>query len=288
MIAAVAGVEPAVDDGRRRRLGLVPVALHHDVAAGQQLAVVGGGHLHAQDGRAGPAQLDGPLAGVRSSHSARRRAIVRMGDVSVSPYTCTNSHPSSVSIRSMVRVGGGAPATAMRTGAGAGHRPVPRGGGIEHGGRHRRRPAQQGDAMGLDAPQDLGPVHLAQHDVGAAHAGDGEGHAPAVGVEHRQGVEVHVAVAHAHVPAELGGVEPAVAVGQLHALGPRRRAARVVDGGGGVLVGPPTDGARRRSAAAPRRWRRRARSGARPSRPTAPRPARGRRAATRAPECSTM
>ena len=41
--------------------------------------------------------------------------MVRYGAVSVSPYSCMNSQPNSASMRSMVRVGGGAPATVMRT-----------------------------------------------------------------------------------------------------------------------------------------------------------------------------
>ena len=181
-----------------------------------------------------------------------------------------NSHPSSDSTRSIVLDGGGAPATTMRT--------VPRPGtarpsaarGLrraEDGGHHGRRAAQQRDAVPLDARQDLLAVDLAQHDVRAAHAGHRVGHPPAVAVEHRQRVQEHVAVAHAGVPAERGGVEPAVALGQLHALGPRRGARRVVHRAGGVLVGLP--GPRRRARPAParrarRRRRRRGRSGGPP------------------------
>ena len=54
-------------------------------------------------------------AGVSESNSSRVRFIVRKGDVSVKPYSCTNSQPNSVSMRSIVFVGGGAPATTMRT-----------------------------------------------------------------------------------------------------------------------------------------------------------------------------
>ncbi len=43
----------------------------------------------------------------------------------------------------------------------------------------------------------------------------------------------------AGVPPEDAGVQPAVAMGQLHPFGPRGRAARVVDRAGGVLVGVP-------------------------------------------------
>ncbi|CAB4595451.1 unannotated protein [freshwater metagenome] len=93
--------------------------------------------------------------------------------------------------------------------------------------------------MTLDAAQDLGAVHLAQHDVGAAHSSDGVDHAPTVAMELGERVQVHVAVVHAHLPAEGGRVQPQVAMGQLHTLGARGGAAGVVDGGGGVLVGGP-------------------------------------------------
>jgi hypothetical protein len=138
----------------------------------------------------------------------------------------------------------------------------------------------------LDAAEDLGAVDLAQDVLGGAHAREREGHAPAVAVEHRQGVEVDVAVVDAGVPAEGGGVQPQVAVRQLHALGPRGGAAGVVDRGGRVLVGGPRRSERRRNAGG-RRWRARARPAAR----TSPRPgrrrARGRRAAGRSASASS-
>ena len=72
--------------------------------------------------------------------------------------------------------------------------------------------------MSLDARQDLLAVDLAEHHVGPAHAGHRVRHSPAVAVEHRQGVEEHVAIAHAGVPPEHGRVEPAVPVRELDAL----------------------------------------------------------------------
>ncbi len=147
-----------------------------------------------------------------------------------------NSQPSSSSTRSMVRVGGGAPATMMRTRSRPGISPSHVARGVERGRDDRRRRAHQRDAVPLDAAQDLGAVDLAQHDVPAADAGHAERHAPAVGVEHRQRVQVDVAVADRGVQAEHRGVEPDVAVGQLHALGARRRAGGVVDRRGGRLV----------------------------------------------------
>ena len=61
------------------------------------------------------------------------------------------------------------------------------------------------------SPEDLRPVDLAQHHVATAHGGDVVDHPPAVAVEHRQGVQQHVAVVDPHVPAEREGVDPAVA-----------------------------------------------------------------------------
>ena len=148
-----------------------------------------------------------------------------------------NSQPSSVSTRSIVRVGGGAPATTMRVRPGARDGPAPGGGGVEDHGDDGRGAAQQGDAVALDAPQDLGPVDLAQDHLGHAHGGRGVGHPPAVAVEHRQRVQVDVSIGDGGLPAERARVEPQVPVGELHALGAGGGAARVVDGGGGVLVG---------------------------------------------------
>ena len=133
-----------------------------------------------------------------------------------------NSQPSSVSTRSMVRVGGGAPATTMRVRPRPGIVAVPVGRGVEHGVDDRRGAAHERDAVLVDASQDLGAVDLAEHDLLRAHARRAERHPPAVAVEHRQGVEVDVAVAHAGVPAERRGVQPQAAVG--HAATPLGRA----------------------------------------------------------------
>ena len=93
--------------------------------------------------------------------------------------------------------------------------------------------------MGLHATEDLGAVHLAQHHLGDAHAQRCVHHAPAVAVEHRQRMQVHVAIVHPGMPTERGGVQPQRPVRLFHPLGPGGRARGVVDRGGGVLVGLP-------------------------------------------------
>ena len=81
-----------------------------------------------------------------------------------------NSQPSSVSTRSMVRVGGGAPATTMRV------RPAPGTGPSQVAAASRMAattagaPHMSGDAVLVDPAQDLGAVDLAQHDLRHAHA----------------------------------------------------------------------------------------------------------------------
>ena len=162
-----------------------------------------------------------------------------------------NSQPSSVSTRSIVFDGGGAPATTMRTLPRAGRGAALGGtrlGCAQDGRHHGGRAAQERDAVALDAREDLLAVHLAQHHVAAAHAGHRIGHAPSVAVEHRERVQEHVAVADAGVPPERGRVQPAVALRELHALGPGRRPRGVVHGAAGVLVRLPAlgRGARRR------------------------------------------
>ena len=150
-----------------------------------------------------------------------------------------NSHPSSASTRATVLVGGGAPATMIRVRPRPGISPSQSGRGVEHGGDDGRCRAHHGDAVLLDAAQDLGAVDLAQRHLGYAAARHRERHPPAVGVEHRQRVEIDVAVGHAGVEGEGDGVGPDVAVGDLDALGARGRAGGVVDRRRGVLVGLP-------------------------------------------------
>ena len=110
----------------------------------------------------------------------------------------------------------------------------------QHGGRH----AGEGDLFPLDEAEDLGAVHRAQDDMGAAHAGDGVHAAPAIAVEHRQRPEFNIVVGDAQVGDQAVGVHVAVAVRHHHALGAGGGAGRVVDRHEVVLV--PLDGCRSR------------------------------------------
>src|SRR3546814_19459050 len=56
-LADVAGVQPAVDDRARRRLRIVPVALHDQLAAYQDFAILGDAHLNAGKWPSDRAQL---------------------------------------------------------------------------------------------------------------------------------------------------------------------------------------------------------------------------------------
>ena len=55
----------------------------------------------------------------------------------------------------------------------------------------------------------------------------------------RQRVQIDIAVRQSEVQAKCGGIDPQVAMGQLHALGSRSGAAGVVDGCRGVFIGFP-------------------------------------------------
>ena len=191
-------------------------------------------------------------------------------------------------MRSIVRLGGGAPATTMRV------VPDPGSGPSQSGAASSTALTTAGAAhssvtpWSLDPAEDLGAVDLAERHLGHAHGRRGPRHAPAVGMEHRQRVEVDVTVRHADVPAEDGGVDPAVAVGELDPLRPGGGPRRVVDGGRGPLVGRPRLrlGARRGTA-------RRRLSAPRTKRRLGPMPASassssGSTSSTDAPECSRM
>ena len=106
-------------------------------------------------------------------------------------------------------------------------------GGVEGRQRHQHgwRRAGQRNGFALHQLEDGLCLHPAQADLGAAESGNGPDAAPAVGVEHRQGVQVNVRRAHGQGRHEMDGVDGAGAVRQHDALGPRRGAAGVVQRG---------------------------------------------------------
>ena len=212
------------------------------VAPSEELTLVVDPHLDAQRRGARPAQALGPLGrgqgvvlGPAPVHGQQRRGLGQAVDLDELPAQL-GLHPLDGPGR--WRRPGDHDAGAPGTGDGA----VPLGGGVEDGGHDRRGAVELGDTVGLDAAQDLGPVDLADDDLGATHARVGVGHAPAVAVEHREGVQVDVPIGHARLPTERGGVEPDVAMGELDALGSGGGPARVVDRGRRVLVGRPRSG----------------------------------------------
>ena len=154
-----------------------------------------------------------------------------------------NSQPSSVSTASMVLDGGGAPATTTRTrprpGTSSPRWPrsaaaAPRMAATTAGAPHSRVTPSASMRRRISSPSILRTTTWRPPMAVTAY-----GHAPAVAVEHGQGVQERVAVAHGGVPSEHRGVEPAVPVGELHPLGARRRPRGVVDRAGGGLVGLP-------------------------------------------------
>ena len=74
--------------------------------------------------------------------------------------------------------------------------------------------------MLVDPPQDLGAINPALDDLLGSQPDKAEGHAPAVAMEHRQGVQVDVTFPDTCVHGEGHRVDPDVAMGQLHSFGP--------------------------------------------------------------------
>ena len=224
--------------------GLLPVALEHDVAAGEHLTLVVDLRVARPAPARRPAPASGPVGrrqvvplGPGPVHGQQRRGLGQAVDLDELPAELgldaldgpggrrrtgdDDAHPASPSprCRGSARPRTAAASRIIDTTAGAPHMKV------TPWSSTRRR---------ISAPSTLRSTTC-----GTPIAGDGVGHAPAVAVEHRQGVQVHVAVVHAGLPTEGRGVDPQVAVGHLDALGPSGGAARVVDGGGGVLVRLP-------------------------------------------------
>ena len=96
--------------------------------------------------------------------------------------------------------------------------------------QHGRRRAEHGDALVLDQLVDQLRLDAPQAHVGHAARGVDPGERPAVGVEHRQRPQIAIGRRQVMMHERAHDVHVGVAMRDHHALGPRRRAARVVDG----------------------------------------------------------
>ena len=237
--AAVASVEPTVLDRGFGCLGRLPVAIEHDIAARDDFSAGLNANLHADGWSTRATELLRTLVGgkrvplsARAVEGEERRCLGEPVEL--------DELPAEFGFDAL-------DGARWRRGAGDHHahavaardRTVPVKRGVEHRTHHRGRATHHVHAVLGHTAQDLRAADLAQHDLPRAHARKNERHSPAVAVECRQRVQVNIAVARAEMEAEGDGVDPQIAVRELHALGPRGGAAGVVDGGGGVLVAGP-------------------------------------------------
>ena len=239
----VAGVHPAVDDCRRGALGIVPVAEHHAVALGAQLARLADRH----DGAVGVDDLD---LQVRHHAADGRHALVhRVVDAALERHRrglghavgdrhLGHVHLAVDALHDLDRAGRAGHDAAAQTAqveVGEARR-------VEFGDEHRRHAVQMGAALVVHRAQRGQRVEaLAREDHRGA--GDGAGqrahhHPEAVVQRHRDaqavaGIEVHRA-------RDVAGVVDDVVMGQ-------RRAFRVAGGAAGEL---DVDGIEAREAGA--------------------------------------
>ena len=272
-----------------RRLGLVPVALHHHVAAGEHLAAGVDRHLAAERRSAGAVEHHRPIGG-RQLVELGAGAVHREQRCGLGEPVDLDELPAELGLAALDRARRRRRSGDRRSGSSRrpGSDPPSRSPASRTMLSTAGAPHISVTPCCVDAAQDLGAVDLAQDHVLAAHPGDRVQHPPAVAVELGERVQIRVAIADAHLPPEHGGVEPDVAVGELNALGARRRAGRVVDRGRRVLVALPRLAVRRRSASAPRRSRRRSTIVRSHSTPASASASSGSTSRSRAPECSTM
>ena len=243
----VAGVEPAAAEGLGRGLGVLQVALHHDVAAEEDLAhrlAVGRHGLQ----RLGVEHGDGFLHRVRDTlacvqagaladrqvrplfllRADRRRAVdlgqaVDVGDVEADALAAFDDRGR--------RRGPGDQAVDRVLDAGAqGFRR------IDQQPVDDRRAAQVRDVVLADQREDQRRIDPAQADAGAGLQRHRPGEAPAVAVEHRQRPQVDRVARHRPGDDVGGRVQVGAAVVRDDALGVAGRAAGVVQRDGVPLV----------------------------------------------------
>ena len=239
---SVAGVEVAAAQRSGARVGVVVVALHHDVAAHDDLAdgravvrdlavgVVDDQQLAGRDELYALARLDHGAVGGRQrgvlgallAHRDERRGLGEAVDV--------GDYPAELLLdpidrrRCRRRAGGEHAHAGRRTLADVI-------GGVGDADQHGGRGAQHRDALARQLGEDPRRLDAAQTDVGAAGGGDRPHEGPAVGVEHRQRPQVALDHGgHRHVEQRADDVEVRVAVRDHHALGACRGAAGIVDG----------------------------------------------------------
>ena len=243
----VAGVEPAAVECRRRRLGVVEVAGHEDVAAhhdlAHRLAVTGDvTHLLVDDadeiGRgvrlALAREQPGPLGGrqqppLRPLGAHGRRAVGLGQPVDV-------DHAEVQVVHAREQRGRG-----RRCGDHHGHLPLDavRLRVVDDHQLHGRGAVEVGDALGVDQVPDQVRLDLADRQVPAGDRGDAPGEAPAVAVEHRLQPEEDGLGRQPGHESLVERVQVGAAIRVLHALRPARRARRVVDRDRLLLVFEP-------------------------------------------------
>ena len=213
--------------------------------------------------------LSRACSGIGSAFHSLRQSQSTIGPyVSVRPYRCVMSMPSSARRSSSAGVGG-APPVPMRTGRGSFSLPAP--------GSQIVIVSTVGAAQKWLTPecrmcrQIARGLELRQAQMHAAHRRDRPREAPAVAVEHRQRPQVDGVAVEPHVQRHRQRLQVRAAMVVHDALGPRGRAARVVEREQRTLVRHRAGNAARRRRSAPparRRRRRRARA-ATPARPRA-------------------
>ncbi|MNZ32539.1 hypothetical protein D3C78_498700 [compost metagenome] len=246
-------MEPAAGEGFLGGAGVLQVALHHRVAAHEDLAegLAVARHrlegLRIADHHPFQGRVAHALAGLDACPLVERQGV---------PLLVPGAHGDrAVDFGEAVDVGDldahlldGADHLGRRRGTGdhGVDRVVDGGlgrvGHVDQRVEHDGRAAQVADAVLADQGEDLLRIDPAQEHVHAGQRGDGPRVAPAVAVEHRQGPQVHRVLAHRpdHLVAQRVQVGAAVVVD--HALGIAGGAGGVVQRDGVPLVLRPLPG----------------------------------------------
>ena len=205
----VAGVEPATPEGLFGGFGVLQIALHHRIAAQENLTdgfAVFGHWLHGvrvADHRACQSVITNALTGLFPGTIMQWQRIP-LGFPGTNGYraidfgqTVNVSHLDAHFLDGTNDLGGGCRACCHGL-----HVVINAGlGGFRHVQqcvKHNRGATHVGNLMIPDQLQNLLGINPAQADVSAGHGGDGPGETPTVAMEHRQGPQVHRV--HVHGP----------------------------------------------------------------------------------------